>query len=75
MEQIGPLSPVQQQHMETIDRVQSEAMVTAESKCSKFCMGEIDFLVNLNTIRGQRLCWQMIVKQHSGGKVSLDKIR
>jgi hypothetical protein len=56
-EQIGPLLPVQQQQMETIDRVKSAAMVHAESKCSKFCMGEVDFLVNLNMIRGWKFCW------------------
>jgi hypothetical protein len=38
-------------------------------------MGEVDFLVNLNTIRGHKFCWKMIVKKLSGGKVSSDKIR
>jgi hypothetical protein len=47
----------------TIDRVKSEAVVHAESKCSKFCMGEVDFLVNFNMIRGCKFCWKMIVKK------------
>jgi hypothetical protein len=71
----GSLSPEQQKQMESIDRVKSEAMVHAEAKCSNFCMGEVEFLADVNEAKGQKFCWQLIVRKRSGEKVSSDFIR
>jgi hypothetical protein len=60
---VGPLSPEHDKMMELIDRVKMESMTHAKAKCCKFFMGEIDFLVDLNMIKGRKLCWQMIVRK------------
>jgi hypothetical protein len=59
----GSLSPEQQKQMESIDRVKSEAMVHAEVKCSNFCMGEVEFSADVNEAKGQKFCWQLIVRK------------
>jgi hypothetical protein len=60
--------------MELIDRVKLESMTQAEAKWSKFFMGEIDFLEDLNMIKGRKLCWQMIVRKWSREKECSKKI-
>jgi hypothetical protein len=57
----GSLSLEQQKQMETIERVKSEAMIHAEANCDKFCMGEVDFSADVNTAKGLKFCWQLIV--------------
>jgi hypothetical protein len=70
----GPLSAAQQKRLESINKVKSDAMVHAEKQCRTLCMGEVDYSPDLNTVRGQRSCWQMIVRKRSGQKVSTEKI-
>jgi hypothetical protein len=57
-EQQGPLSPGQQQRLESIDRVKTESMIHAEKKSHRLCMGEVDFSLNINEVRGQCFVWQ-----------------
>jgi hypothetical protein len=38
-------------------------MVHAEVKCSNFCMGEVEFLADANEAKGQKFCWQLIVRK------------
>jgi hypothetical protein len=45
------------------EAVKSEAMVHAEVKCSNFCMGEVEFLADANEAKGQKFCWQLIVRK------------
>jgi hypothetical protein len=61
--------------MESIDRVKLEAMVHAKAKCSNFCMGEVEFSADVNEAKGQKFCWQLIIRKRSGEKVSSDYIR
>jgi hypothetical protein len=61
--------------METIDRVKTDAMIHSAKNCRPLCMGEIDFSLDINKVKGQRLVWHMIVNYRSGIKESSEKIR
>jgi hypothetical protein len=73
-EQQGPLSPGQQEWLEMIDRVKTESMIHAEKKSRHLCMGEVDFSLNINEVRGQCFVWQMIINYRLGKKESSEKI-
>jgi hypothetical protein len=51
---------------------QSEIGGNAKAKCSNFCMGEVEFLADVNEVKGLKFCWQLIVRKRSGEKVSSD---
>jgi hypothetical protein len=57
----GPLTQDQQERFKSIDRVKSEGMIHAEKKCHPLKMGEVDFSLDVNTAKGRRLVWQMII--------------
>jgi hypothetical protein len=61
--------------METIDRAKLEAMIHAEANCDKFCMGKVNFSADVNTAKGLKFCWQLIVRKLSGKKLSSKYIR
>jgi hypothetical protein len=73
-EQQGPLSPGQQHWLVTLDRVKNESMIHAEKTSRHLCMGEVDFSLNINEVRGQCFVWQMIINYQSGKKESSEKI-
>ena len=71
----GSLTLAQQNTMEAIDRVKTEAMIYAEKNCRSLCMGEVDYSPDVNKARGLRYVWQLVVKHLSGQNVKPDKIR
>jgi hypothetical protein len=50
-------------------------MIHTEKKSRRLCMGEVDFSLNINEMRGQCFVWQMIVNYRLGKKESSEKIR
>jgi len=53
-----------------IDTVQRDVMRSAESKCRKWHMGEVDYSPTIMIWWHRRLVWKLLIKWHSGFKIS-----
>jgi hypothetical protein len=66
----GKFTPLQQQQLERLDRVQAEGMLCAEKKCRKLALGNVDFSLEVDTAKKQWWLWQQVVKKREDKRIS-----
>ena len=63
----GPqLTAAEQEAVDKIDRIKTEAMIHAEKKSRKLRMGEVDFSPKVNEARRTMELWRMVMQRRQG---------
>jgi hypothetical protein len=71
----GDFNPQERERLEALDRIRADGMRSAEKKCRKLAMGNVDFSPEVDLAKKRKELWKMIVRKREGGRVSAAKIK
>jgi hypothetical protein len=71
----GDFTPLECEHLEALDCIRADEMLSAEKKCRKLSMGTVDYSPEVDLAKKRRWLWKQVVKKREGRQVSASMIK